>query len=212
MNFWKYKRKQKSKTQSHSAGPHCVPWSQHCWPGPQAISVYRCTKPAQPWGLRGGFGQGGAARFSLKRWVDDRGAEAAVRQRSETMGEFWWSVTRATSSCNMIGSREMWGGRRQRAMIVGGWELTKGGNRRRLHFRRRRCASGGQPWTGGKGGRSGARGMRGKEKGRGKGGAAAIGGTLLKRSGENRGRRGRSGVSVCVEEREGRRGAWRGDG
>jgi hypothetical protein len=52
--------------------------------------------------------------------------------------------------------------------------------------------------------------MRGKEKGWGKGGAAATGGTLLKGSGGNRGRRGRFGVSVCVEEREGRRGAWCG--
>jgi hypothetical protein len=32
-----------------------------------------------------------------------------------------------------------------------GWELTEGGSRR-LHFWRRRCASGGRPWTGGKGG------------------------------------------------------------
>jgi hypothetical protein len=32
------------------------------------------------------------------------------------------------------------------------WELTKGGSQRRLHFRRCWRASGGRPWTGGKGG------------------------------------------------------------
>jgi hypothetical protein len=36
-----------------------------------------------------------------------------------------------------------------------GWDLTEGGSRlrRRLHFRRRRHASGGRSWTGGKGGK-----------------------------------------------------------
>jgi hypothetical protein len=44
--------------------------------------------PREPWGIRGGAGQGGATQFSPKRQVNDVGVEAAVRRRFKAAGEF----------------------------------------------------------------------------------------------------------------------------